>query len=129
MLICQPQEDRHDQPQSWGPVYYFPEAIVSKIVVLISLLVAAFLLIGAVVALYFIRSQPARLGTLGGFTLMFAGAVGLLTNSQRSEVFGATAAYVGFPDLISNTNPSTDLIDGRYAAVLVVFVSGNIGVP
>ena len=75
---------------------------------MVSLLVAAFLLIGAVVALYFIKSQGSRLGTLGAFTLLFAGAVGLLTNARRSEVFGATAAY---------------------AAVLVVFVSGNIGVP
>ncbi len=58
----------------------------------ISLLVAAFLLVGAVVTLYFIRSPGSRLGALGAFTLMFAGSVGLLTNAQRSEVFGATAA-------------------------------------
>ena len=86
------KEDRTDQPQSWGPVYYFPEALITKIVAVISLLVAALLLIGAVVALYFTRSQGKRLGVLGAFTLMFAGSVGLLTNAQRSEVFGATAA-------------------------------------
>lgn len=43
---------------------------------------------------------------IGGFTVGFAISVGLLTNARRAEVFAATAAY---------------------AAVLVVFVSGNLG--
>ena len=41
---------------------------------------------------------------IGNFTVIFAGSVGLLTSASRAEVFAATAAY---------------------AAVLVVFVSGN----
>ena len=41
---------------------------------------------------------------IGIFTVLFAGSVGLLTAASRAEVFAATAAY---------------------AAVLVVFVSGN----
>ena len=47
-----------------------------------------------------------RLGIIAGYTTMFATCVGLLTNARRSEVFAACAAY---------------------AAVLVVFVSGNLG--
>lgn len=30
---------------------------------------------------------------LGGFTIGFAGALGLLTNARRQDVFAATAAY------------------------------------
>ena len=43
---------------------------------------------------------------IAGYTTLFATCVGLLTNARRSEVFAACAAY---------------------AAVLIVFVSGNIG--
>ncbi|CZR65468.1 uncharacterized protein PAC_15368 [Phialocephala subalpina] len=46
-----------------------------------------------------------RVGMIVLFTVLFAGIVGLLTNARRAELFGCTAAY---------------------AAVLVVFVSGNI---
>jgi len=44
------------------------------------------------------------MGLIGMFTLLFALVVALLTNARRAEIFGSTAAY---------------------AAVLVVFVSGN----
>lgn len=54
------------------------------------------------------RSEKAVLGMLCGWTVLFAACVGLLTNAKRDQIFGATAAY---------------------AAVLVVFVSGNLGTP
>jgi hypothetical protein len=47
-----------------------------------------------------------RLGMVAMFTAIFAAVIGLLTNARRAEIFGSTAAY---------------------AAVLVVFVSGNLG--
>jgi hypothetical protein len=40
------------------------------------------------------------------FTSLFAAVIGLVTNARRSEVFASTAAY---------------------AAVLVVYVSANLG--
>lgn len=43
---------------------------------------------------------------IAAFTVLFAVSVGLLTNAKRVEIFAATAAY---------------------AAVLVVFVSGDLG--
>lgn len=43
---------------------------------------------------------------LSGWTVLFAACVGFLTNARRDQIFGATAAY---------------------AAVLVVFISGNLG--
>ncbi len=44
------------------------------------------------------------MGLIAMFTLLFAGIIALVTNAKRGEIFGATAAY---------------------AAVLVVFVSGD----
>ena len=79
---------------------------VVRTVALISLLLAAILLIGAIVSLHSVSSDGAKLGLLTVFTLLFAGSIGLLTNARRAEVFAATAAY---------------------AAVLVVFVSGGLG--
>jgi hypothetical protein len=68
-------------------------------------LTAAIFLITAIVALYYIDSPTARLGTLCGFTIVFAANLASFTNCRRYEIFVATAAY---------------------AAVLVVFVSGNL---
>lgn len=73
---------------------------------MLSMLLAAGLLIGAVFILYRTNSATARLWMIGGFTLAFAMSVNLFTNADRVEIFAATAAY---------------------AAVLVVFVSGNLG--
>ena len=72
----------------------------------INILLAAVLLFGAVYNLYYVKNEKGRLGLIDGYTVAFALCVGLLTNARRSEVFGACAAY---------------------AAVLVVFVSGNLG--
>ena len=75
-------------------------------VAVISIVLAAILLIGAITSLYFVTMPAARLGMISAFTVLFALSVGVMTNSKRAEVFAATAAY---------------------AAVLVVFVSGNLG--
>ena len=64
------------------------------------------LMFGAIYNLYYVTDNEKRLGLIAGYTVMFAACVGLLTNARRSEVFAACAAY---------------------AAVLVVFVSGNLG--
>jgi hypothetical protein len=58
-------------------------------------------------SLYYVKNEKGRLGLVGGYTVAFALWVGLLTNARRSKVFGACAAY---------------------AAVLVVFISGNLRV-
>jgi hypothetical protein len=75
-------------------------------VTIISIISAIVLLIGAVIVLYFVTNPKAQLTILCGWTAFFALTLGLLTNARRQDVFAATAAY---------------------AAVLVVFVSGNLG--
>lgn len=80
--------------------------MVQKLVAGISIIMAALLLEGAILALYLVTSPHVRLGLIALFMVLFAGGIGLLSNAKRSEMFAATAAY---------------------AAVLVVFVLGNLG--
>jgi Na+/phosphate symporter len=75
-------------------------------VALINTVAAAALIIGAIIGLYFVRAPGKRLGLVTMLTGCFALCVWLLTNARRAEIFVATATY---------------------AAVLVVFVSGNLG--
>ena len=60
----------------------------------------------AIVVLYAIESGRTRLVIIALLTALFAANVGILTNARRTELFAVTAGY---------------------AAVLIGFVSGNIG--
>ncbi len=73
---------------------------------IINLILAAALLFGAILNLYYVTDERKRLGLIAGYTVAFAMCVGLVTKARKSEVFAACAAY---------------------AAVLVVFVSGSLG--
>lgn len=73
---------------------YFPERTITHLVAVVSVLLSAVLLMGAIVALYFIQHGGVKLGVIAIFTTLFAGSVGLLTNARKAEVYAATAAYV-----------------------------------
>jgi lysylphosphatidylglycerol synthetase-like protein (DUF2156 family) len=88
-------------------VGYFSESRLRLAVAIINLILAAVLLFGAIYNLYLVTDDK-RLGLIAGYTVAFAVCVGFATNAKRSEVFATCAAY---------------------AAVLVVFVSGNLGSP
>jgi hypothetical protein len=60
----------------------------------------------AIISLCSVSNPKAKLGLVAVYTLLFAVSVTVLTNARRAEVSAVTAAY---------------------AAVLVVFVSGDIG--
>jgi hypothetical protein len=79
---------------------------VVRTVAALGLFLAAVLLIGAIVSLYIVTQPAAKLGLVAMYTVLVASSVTLCTNARRAEVFAATAAY---------------------AAVLVVFVSGDLG--
>jgi hypothetical protein len=79
---------------------------VARTVAAISILCAAVLLAVAIVSLYIVNNPTAKLGMVAAYTVLFALSIALLTNARRAEIYGATAAY---------------------AAVLVVFISGNLG--
>lgn len=91
-----------------GTEIYASERAIARFVAIFSTLLAAVLLFGAILSLRATSNEKAVLGMLCGYTVLFAACVGLLTNAKRDQIFGATAAY---------------------AAVLVVFVSGNLGTP
>ncbi|OCL02415.1 hypothetical protein AOQ84DRAFT_423003 [Glonium stellatum] len=94
-----------DHPFNREDLYYYPDSTIRHIVSFASVLLAAVLLVGAIASLYFVTSPAAKMGLLAGFTTLFAGSIGLLTNARRVDIYAATAAYT---------------------AVLVVFI-GNVG--
>jgi hypothetical protein len=85
---------------------YTSERSISHFVAIFSTVLAAVLLFGAIISLYIVQTKHALLGMLSGWMVLFAACVGLLTNARRDQMSGATAAY---------------------AAVLVVFISENLG--
>jgi hypothetical protein len=95
-----PYPDTRDMTQ------HFLESHVKWAVIVITTIVAAILLIGAIAGLYFVEQPEAKLGMIGGLTTLFAVSISSLKSAKRQEVFAASAAY---------------------AAVLVVFVSGDLG--
>lgn len=75
-------------------MFYFPERRIQRAGAIISVILSAVLLIGAVVCLLLVSKQSVgiNVGMIVLFTCLFAGIVGLLTNARRAEIFGSTAA-------------------------------------
>ncbi|KAF2193950.1 hypothetical protein K469DRAFT_548266 [Zopfia rhizophila CBS 207.26] len=96
---------KKDYPLDWDGMYYFPETTIKHIVSVLSVLLSAALLVGAITSLYYVEKASSLIGLLAAFTTVFAGSIGLLTNARKVEVYAATAAY---------------------AAVLVVFIGNNL---
>lgn len=94
------------QDLSSSPLVYLSESRLHILVSAVNILFAAVLLFGAIYNLYYVKSDQKRLGLIAGYTVLFAGCMGLMTKARRAEIFGACSAY---------------------AAVLVVFVSGGLG--
>lgn len=72
---------------------------------MVNILLSAAFLFGAIYNLFYVQRNQIKLGLIAGYTVAFAMAIALVTNAKRAEIFVACATY---------------------AAVLVVFVSGNI---
>jgi len=70
----------------------FNETSVSLAVNIISVLVAAVLLVGSITGFYFVTAPLAKLGMIAGWTAIFALSVGIMTTARRAELFAATAA-------------------------------------
>jgi hypothetical protein len=75
-----------------GDIAYASDRWIHHFVAWLSILLSAFLLIGAIVGLYVVQHPVRRLAMIGVFTAIFAVGVGLLTNVRRAELFAATAA-------------------------------------
>ena len=77
-------------------MFYVPERRIQRASAIISVILSAVLLIGAIVCLM-LTSNSSRsiiIGMIVLFTCLFAIIIGLLTNARRAEIFGSTAASV-----------------------------------
>ncbi len=83
---------------------YINEGHVTWVAAIVSTVIAAILLLGAIILLRLVKEENAQLGFVAMFMILFAISVSLLTNARRAEMFASTAAY---------------------AAVLVVFISST----
>ncbi|KAL3475864.1 hypothetical protein BJX99DRAFT_228755 [Aspergillus californicus] len=90
--------------RNWD-LFYISSSRIALVAMVLSVALAVALLFGSIFNLYYVRDPRKRLGIVAGYTVLFALCVTLLTNARRVEVFSASAAY---------------------AAVLVVFVSGDL---
>jgi hypothetical protein len=75
-------------------IAYVSDIYIVRFVNVISISMAAILLIGAIIGLYVVQSPKKRLGMMATFTILFGIGVGLLTNVRKLELFAATAACV-----------------------------------
>lgn len=69
---------------------------VNSSVRVMSMALAAFILIITIVTLYLVTNRNVRLGLICAFTVGFALSIHLLTNARRAELFAATAASVSY---------------------------------
>ena len=75
-----------------------------------STMISSMLPISSIIILYFVRSTPARLGIVVGYTALFSMALALLTRASRVENFAATAALVCPTHLLSEVFDADDLV-------------------
>ncbi|KAH7383516.1 hypothetical protein BKA64DRAFT_682495 [Cadophora sp. MPI-SDFR-AT-0126] len=102
--------DKKRKPYPDLDIFYYSDRAIHLTGYIVATVLSGILLVCAMLclSLVYARSWGIRLGMVAMFTSLFAIVVGLLTNARRAELFGSTAAY---------------------AAVLVVYVSGNLGPP
>jgi hypothetical protein len=98
VIFNKPSQEKYEDTsfKTSNELFYFPEHRIHFAAALISVFMSAILLIGAIVCLMLVAKESIalRIGMIVLFTSLFAGVVGLLTNSRRAEIFGSTAAYV-----------------------------------
>ncbi len=71
---------------------FYSEDRIRAFVRLLAILVSSVLPILSIVALYYIPTQTARLGTIVAFSSLCSAALSLLTDAKNIEIIAATAA-------------------------------------
>lgn len=90
------------------PVYYYSDRVILYVVNSMSTVLASMIPAVCTLALYFIGSPLGRLGAVIGFTFLFSAVLTLITNVERSQCFGITAAFSAvLVVFIGNTNGSS----------------------
>ncbi|KAF2211637.1 hypothetical protein CERZMDRAFT_68377 [Cercospora zeae-maydis SCOH1-5] len=88
-----------------GHTRHFEDKYVTQLSRAFSVMLAVLLLVGSILTLYYVTDDGIRLGLLMMYIVVFATGVALTTGAKRDSIFAATAAY---------------------AAVLIVFISGDL---
>jgi hypothetical protein len=74
-----------------GDFSKYEDARLKAIIEVISTVISSMLPITSIIILYFVRSLPARLGIILGYTALFSIALAILTKARRVEIFAATS--------------------------------------
>lgn len=99
-----PKVQRRQGLQEDAPAYYASQTV-KRLLTFVGIVGATQLLEAAIVTLYLVTNDRIRFALIAIFISLFAVAVSVLSDARRPEMFAATA---------------------EYAAVLVVFVSGDL---
>ncbi|KAH8896737.1 hypothetical protein GQ53DRAFT_778721 [Thozetella sp. PMI_491] len=91
-FLNNPQDLREMAPGGSTGVGMFEESKIVAIVNIITILIAAIFLIGAMVGFKFVQNETATLVMVAAFTVAFAVSIGFITAAKRVEIFAATAA-------------------------------------
>ena len=82
------------KPSPVHGVVGYEEGTIYLITYCITSILASLIPIVSIVVLYFVRSMPARLGTIAVFNVLISICLMALAGAKRAEVFAITAAYV-----------------------------------
>jgi len=97
-------KEERGTPRSWQNIHYFQVEAVERLVTTITVFLSSFILLAAIIAMYFASSQDLKLGLLVMFVFVFTALVAWLTNARKAELVAATAAYTAVLVVyISNT--------------------------
>jgi len=72
--------------------FEYKDKSVLRVANILSSVISSTLLVGAILGLYFVKSNLIRLGIVAAFTQLFSLVLILITNARKVEVFAATAA-------------------------------------
>jgi len=91
-----------------------------KFVTFVGTIISIGFLVSAMWVLWRLEDQMvAKLGTVTGFVVAFAGWLGFLTTAQRKDVIAATAAYAAvLVVFVSQQSPAAVVTPGAGAAVI-----------
>ncbi|KAK3367584.1 hypothetical protein B0H63DRAFT_455673 [Podospora didyma] len=89
-------------------IYSYQEPRLVTLVDITVTVVAAVLPLLSTVVLYFLQTNPVKLGATVAFSSIFALALAIMTNARRVEVFAATAAFAAV-NVVFLTNTVSDV--------------------
>lgn len=85
--------DRFLKPSPAAGIVGYETSTLLRLSYLTTTVIASVIPILSIVVLYFIQSTPARLGVIGGFTVLISVSMVNFTSAKRSDILIATAVF------------------------------------